>query len=164
MITFYDEKGKIEWINPHWTTVIGYTIDEIKSVDDMSNLLFSSFDEKEDTKKFMNDASQNWREVKIICKDKKIIHTTWIIVKLTDGRSIGIGQDINEKVQNELLIKDQQAKIIATSKLSSLGEMASGIAHEINNPLAIIQGKASQMLKRIQNNEFEKEYLLYFFS
>ena len=38
--------------------------------------------------------------------------------------------------------------------------MASGIAHEINNPLAIIQGKASQMLKRIQNNEFEKEYLL----
>lgn len=37
--------------------------------------------------------------------------------------------------------------MIQTAKLSSLGEMAAGIAHEINNPLTIIQGKASRIQK-----------------
>lgn len=32
-------------------------------------------------------------------------------------------------------------QLINSSKMASLGEMASGMAHEINNPLAIIQGK-----------------------
>ncbi|CAN5491727.1 PAS domain S-box protein [soil metagenome] len=43
--------------------------------------------------------------------------------------------------------KISEAALIASSKMASLGEMAGGVAHEINNPLAIIQGKA-EMLKR----------------
>lgn len=38
----------------------------------------------------------------------------------------------NEKIQ------DQAVKLMQASRLTSLGEMAGGIAHEINNPLAII--------------------------
>jgi len=33
-----------------------------------------------------------------------------------------------------------RVKMIAASKMATLGEMAGGIAHEINNPLAVIQG------------------------
>ncbi len=160
MVTFYDQSGKIEWINPHWTSVIGYTLEEIQTIDDISQLLFVSQKEKAEVVKFMLEAPHEWKEFRVVCKNKKIIHTSWINVKLPDGRSIGIGQDINEKVQNELIIKDQQAKIIATSKLSSLGEMASGIAHEINNPLAIIQGKAAQILRRVRSDDMEKDYLI----
>jgi C4-dicarboxylate-specific signal transduction histidine kinase len=36
--------------------------------------------------------------------------------------------------------------ILDSSRLASLGEMSAGIAHEINNPLTIIHGKASQLL------------------
>lgn len=39
------------------------------------------------------------------------------------------------------VIKDQRTQMIVTAKFSSLGVMASGIAHEINNPLAVINSK-----------------------
>lgn len=42
-------------------------------------------------------------------------------------------------------VKEQEAKIVESSKMASLGEMASSIAHEINNPLTIIYGKARQI-------------------
>lgn len=38
-----------------------------------------------------------------------------------------------------------QQKLISSSSLAALGEMAAGIAHEINNPLAIIAGKVSSI-------------------
>ena len=40
----------------------------------------------------------------------------------------------------------ERAKLISSSKLAALGEMAGGIAHEINNPLAVISGLADQLL------------------
>lgn len=44
--------------------------------------------------------------------------------------------------------KDRQVALQA-SKMSSLGEMAGGIAHEINNPLAIIQAGCRKLAKRL---------------
>lgn len=46
-----------------------------------------------------------------------------------------------------MALKKAEAKLIYTSKLASLGEMSAGIAHEINNPLAIIDGTASNLIK-----------------
>lgn len=74
-------------------------------------------------------------------------------------RVTGINWDITNKVEQDKLIKDQQARMISSAKLSSLGEMASGIAHEINNPLAIIKGKAYHILKKLEAGEVNIEFL-----
>lgn len=54
------------------------------------------------------------------------------------------------------LHEDEQAQRLHRSsqegKLAALGEMAGGIAHEINNPLAILVGRASQLRRVLQQS------------
>ncbi len=69
------------------------------------------------------------------------------------------GLDITERKVNEEIIKLQQQQIFTQSQFSALGEMASGIAHEINNPLAIISGSCTVINQSLNNDEIDREFL-----
>ena len=56
-------------------------------------------------------------------------------------------------------IETQEARLYQTGKLAALGEMASGIAHEINNPLALIHMKAGYLMDVAQEGPIPKETL-----
>jgi signal transduction histidine kinase len=58
----------------------------------------------------------------------------------------------------DMSLKDRQ--IMQSEKMASLGELASGIAHEIRNPLAIIAGSAETMKKR-EDREIKEEMVGY---
>ena len=60
-------------------------------------------------------------------------------------RIVGIVNDITEIKMAQLELEKSQAQVVASAKFAALGEMAGGIAHEINNPLAILQGNAFQL-------------------
>lgn len=50
-------------------------------------------------------------------------------------------------------LKTNFAELSTTSKFVALGEMAAGIAHEINNPLTVIMGKAAMLDKAISQSD-----------
>jgi len=65
--------------------------------------------------------------------------------------------EITERVLQQKMITEQQAKLASTAKMAALGEMASSLAHEINNPLAIIQLDADNLKYVAQKkNEIKK--------
>jgi C4-dicarboxylate-specific signal transduction histidine kinase len=53
--------------------------------------------------------------------------------------------------------KEVQAQLIQASKLSALGEATAKIAHELNNPLAVIFGLTQMLLKRGDLSEKSQE-------
>lgn len=54
-------------------------------------------------------------------------------------------------------VEEMRFAMIANSKMAALGEMAGGIAHEINNPLSIIVGKCGTVRTLVQQPDFNRE-------
>ncbi len=50
-------------------------------------------------------------------------------------------------------LRDNEAYMIQSEKLASLGQLASGMAHEIHNPLTIISGEAQLYLERFKGQD-----------
>ncbi len=71
-----------------------------------------------------------------------------------DGRllTIGFATNIDSFKKNQIHLEEAlfqvqqtQAQLAHSAKMAALGEMSSGIAHEINNPLTVIQARAFQI-------------------
>ena len=60
----------------------------------------------------------------------------------------------------ERLVEERTEQLLNQSKFSALGEMAAGVAHEINNPLAVISGKAGQLMRSLKANQVDPEKLI----
>ena len=61
--------------------------------------------------------------------------------------SLGVARE-TELQQSYDRLREAQAKLIQASKLSAMGELGAGIAHELNQPLAAISGFAQRMRRR----------------
>ncbi|MBI4470003.1 MAG: PAS domain-containing protein [Acidobacteria bacterium] len=54
--------------------------------------------------------------------------------------------EVVELIQDITDRKQMEAKLIQTAKLAAVGELAGGVAHEINNPIAIILAKSKLLV------------------
>ncbi|MFS4582783.1 ATP-binding protein [Phaeobacter sp. C3_T13_0] len=69
----------------------------------------------------------------------------------------GIGTVLSAKDITDLRQSEQQ--LIHASKLATLGEMATGVAHELNQPLGVIRMASNTCVKRIDKGKADLEYL-----
>lgn len=90
----------------------------------------------------------------IIQKEFPFIHNGkkyWSYItlkKYNNGKNaILVSSDITSLKTAETKILEEQKRSESSARLASIGEMAAGIAHEINNPLAILNGVAFRMKK-----------------
>jgi C4-dicarboxylate-specific signal transduction histidine kinase len=67
---------------------------------------------------------------------------------------------LDARISTQLDLKNANQRVAHQFKLSALGEMAGGVAHEINNPLTIISGRCQLLKLSLEKNAAGKQELL----
>ncbi|MBQ0930832.1 PAS domain S-box protein [Ideonella alba] len=83
-------------------------------------------------------------------------------VQWTDGRlaQMLIATDITARRRVEELARQQAEKASVTSRLITMGEMASSVAHELNQPLTAINNYCNGMVSRVQAGSISNDDLV----
>jgi two-component system NtrC family sensor kinase len=64
------------------------------------------------------------------------------ILELNRGLEQKVLERTEELAEKNRILTDTQQELVRVEKLAAIGELAAGVAHEINNPMAIIRGNA----------------------
>jgi two-component system NtrC family sensor kinase len=81
----------------------------------------------------------------------------YAIIQLNKNLEVKVQERTAElESKNRLLLKTQ-GDLVKAEKLAAVGELAAGVAHEINNPMAIIRGNAEILLMDLQAGHPNRE-------
>ena len=171
--------GVIEWNlefkvvgwNPSAEKIFGYRAEEILDLHAIQ--IVPEADRPHVAKVFQGLISRQSGQYSLnknICKDGSLITCEWINTPLlnAEGHPIGIFsivQDISDRKAAELAIQQKsqaledaltnlqqaQLQIIQSEKMSALGNLVAGVAHEINNPIGFIAGNLQPALDYVKD-------------
>ena len=149
-------------VNSAFTEFLGYSDAELKKLS-VFDVTFP--DDIKTTTEAVNQVQG--KTIRLNRFEKRYLHKSGKIVwgavtsRLADINSngekfiISAVEDITESREKDAELKAAHSQLISSSKMSALGEMAGGIAHEINNPLAIINSRAELIEKRILKGDHD---------
>ena len=138
-----DLDGNYTYVNDIYAALLGYTPDELvgqswKITVDPNDIELG----KRGYQKMLLEENVEF-EIKGIKKDGSPIFKHVLISKRLDGNGEFIGhrcfmKDITDRVESENKHKQLQNELNHVARLSNMDEMATGLAHEINQPLTAI--------------------------
>jgi PAS domain S-box-containing protein len=145
-LTIKDEK--FTYVSPSSKRLLGYTEQEGLAIKLTDILTPASYKKQhiELLKDIQNGNSSSILQLDLVHKDGRVIpfevHANFVYnAKGEPEEIVGVARDITErkKMENQLIEQD---------RLASIGQLTSGLAHEINNPLTSIISLSSLLLQK----------------
>jgi PAS domain S-box-containing protein len=169
-----DERGAILLANPATRRIFGY--DPVEIVGKPMTMLMPEMMRKPHEngyKRYLATGKRhlNWQGVEVTAqhKDGQEFPVEVSFGELTsDGHKVFTGfiRDISERKQAEDRLRASerdlqmtQAELARVSRLTTMGELAASIAHEVNQPLTAVINNGSACLRLLANHNLEPEVL-----
>jgi len=165
IVAITDQRGIINYVNDQFCRISRYSRDELLGQD--HRIINSGFHSKEFIRQLWTTIAGGkvWKgELRNRAKDATIywVDTTIVPFLNYDGKPyqyVAIRHDITQRKLAEDKVLKQAAELQRAAQLSFVGELAAGLAHEIKNPLAGIQGAVDILIRRRDKNDPEREAL-----
>ena len=162
MVVKVDIEGKFQFISPSYCEMFGKVNEELLGKKFMP---FVHEDDREATAKAMEalyyPPHKVYIEQRAMTKDGwKWL--SWMDTAVLDENKnvvaiIGVGRDIAERKQAEKILRESEDKLARSKKMESLGLLAGGVAHDLNNVLAgIVSYPELLLLDLPEESKFRK--------
>ena len=145
-----DTEGNYKWCNQAMLEMTGYELDEIIGHHFLER---THEDDREMRRERFAQAlhgEPQRLESRYLARDGSVryaaINSAPIIVDGETTGVLGIAHDVTEQ-------KQERERAARADKLRALGQLASGVAHDFNNSLAAILGRAQLILRRVKDEE-----------
>lgn len=161
-----DKDGRIEYVNSRFTEVTGYSLAEIAgSTHGVIKSGEMAPEVYEDLWRNLK-ANENWQGE--MCNRKKNGELFWCSLTISpvtnsDGtvtNYLGISEDITERKRIEEEAWRQRNELAHWGRVTIMGEMATTLAHEINQPLSVISGCLQACLDGLRSKKCDEHGLL----
>lgn len=108
--------------------------------------------------KFFTHSDQ--RFMMTLCDKFAIHYENLLLYQEVERHSQKLEAEITQRIQSEEKLRQYRERMAEVVKMNSLGEMASSLAHEINQPLAAIAAYVKGCIQRIKNKKEITEDIL----
>lgn len=150
-----DREGRILLMNQAAEELFGYSFQQAKQLD--VSQMYPPGVAREIMKQLRDEGYGGSGKLPVTRVDILTAHNEQIPVEMTaaiiyedgiEAATMGIYNDLREKLAVEKKLQEAQSQLVQTEKMASLGRLAAGVAHEINNPLTGILLYANMMKEK----------------
>ena len=148
-------------VNPAFTRILGYSENELLN---RSFLDFIHPEDVESTVKVVSDSLKKGEKVfdftnRYRCKDGTYRWLNWVSHPILErGITFAVAHDITDRKKAEKDKQKMEFQLRRSQKMESIGTLAGGVAHEINNPINGIMNYAQLIKDKIDDGSPVAEY------
>jgi two-component system cell cycle sensor histidine kinase/response regulator CckA len=157
-IAIYDLAGRVIYINPSFTETFGWPLEELKS----RKIPYVPDSERDETKEKIRQVVEFGHKIKYFktrrsTKDGRVLDVVISATRHLDhnGRPAGMLVVLRDNTRATAL----EAQLQQSKKMEAIGTLAGGVAHDFNNILMGIQGRASLMMSETEEHSSYHEHL-----
>ncbi|NSL53999.1 sensor histidine kinase [Uliginosibacterium aquaticum] len=155
-----DLSGRISYVNSAFCRMVGWNEDELVGLNAPMPFWFE--DSSEPLPASIAEEPARARELRFQHRDGHVLDVLLYEAALIDADGhhsgwMGSVLDITERKRAEALARDQQEQLEATARLVTMGEMASTLAHELNQPLSAIASYSAGCLNALKAGRYDEK-------